>query len=287
MTAAIFMTLLLSRDPNCCGPGCRAHDDTDATLAHYDRKYLESQNKISDKKARNHDWAKHLELRAGETVADFGAGNGAILDTLKALAGKRVAVEYSSVARRYLADVKPDISTYRYVEDVPDDSVDVFLSTSVIEHLECPVQEMREMRAKLRAGGRIVIGVKNEAVELWRGWNANNRDNHLYTWNSMLLGNVLRASGFVIDRITSPPRKQLEASLVENGFGTKRHSFQYLWAYAHKPRPGDAWPQNGTTRFISEEPGGPSPTRGRGRAGGPSATRAGGPSATRGRGKDF
>ena len=85
--------------------------------------------------------------------------------------------------------------------------------------------------------GRIVIGVKNEAVELWRGWNANNRDNHLYTWNSMLLGNVLRASGFVIDRITSPPRKQLEASLVENGFGTKRHSFQYLWAYAHKPRP--------------------------------------------------
>ena len=34
----------------------------------------------------------------------------------------------------------------------------------------------------------MIIGVKNEGVELWKNWVPDNRDTHLWTWNSMLLG---------------------------------------------------------------------------------------------------
>ena len=50
----------------------------------------------------------------------------------------------------------------------------------MLEHVECPVQELRALHATLRDGGRVVIGIKNEGVELWRGWKADNRDNHLW-----------------------------------------------------------------------------------------------------------
>ena len=84
-------------------------------------------------------------------------------------------------------------------------SVDVIYSTSVFEHVVCPVQELRELRRKLWPGGRIIIGVKNEGVELWHPWNPHHKDRHLWTWNSRLIGNVLGLSGFIIERIDSQP----------------------------------------------------------------------------------
>lgn len=85
----------------------------------------------------------------------------------------------------------------------------------------------------------------------------------------MLLGNLLRASGFVIDHIdVSAAIKQQEASVVANGFGRQRHTFQYLYAFGHRPAPGEPWPQrlNGTrgSRQTLRIPAAPAPYGGGG-----------------------
>ena len=185
-------------------------------------------------------------------MLDYGAGTGAILATL-VTARKLVAVEFNPHAREYMRRHQPHISTFPYPELVQPSSVDMVYSTSVIEHVECPIQELRALRKALRPGGRIRIGVKNEGVELWRSWVPSNVDNHLYTWNSMLLGNVLRAAGFVVDRIISggpghaaslaTKRKRVESFILNKSFGTRGHTFQYLWAFGHVPGRGEPFPQ--------------------------------------------
>ena len=234
----------------CCGPGCRSDG---GAMAHYDEKYLDWQRGKGLRKAAAHDWTALLGVQKGDVVLDFGAGTGAILSSLTA-AERRIAVEYSPAARRYMQTHDNTLETYQYPEEVPAESVDLVYSTSVIEHVECPVQELRALRMALRDGGRVAIGIKNEGMELWRAWRSDNRDNHLYTWNSMLLGNLLRAAGFVVDRIQSQPPVSQYARLHEaaqnTSFGRFGPVFQYVWAFGHLPREGERWPQKGNAQLI-------------------------------------
>ena len=230
------------RARTCCGPGCR---EASGSASHYDAKYFAWQAIGGVEKAKKQNWAQMLRAQPDDTVLDFGAGTGAILSTLGERVKRKVAVEYNDHAREYMRRNHPEISLHKYPEDVPDGSISLIFSTSVIEHVECPIQELRELRRKLIPGGRAAIGIKNEGVELWRPWTSGNRDNHLYTWNSMLLGNTMRAAGFVVDEIISSGTSvvELERSIIHKGFGTRGHTFQYLWAHAHARRAGEAWPQ--------------------------------------------
>ena len=178
----------------CCGPGCRT---SSGAVEHYNEAYLSWQRKKGVAKAAATNWTAMLGVRRGETVLDFGAGTGAILSLLKGTS-RRVAVEYSQPARQYIKAHDASIETYQYPEQVGRRSVDLIYTTSVLEHVECPVQELRALHRSLRAGGRLVVGVKNEGLEMWRAWSPDNIDRHLYTWNAALLCNMLDVAGFVI-----------------------------------------------------------------------------------------
>jgi len=236
-----------SSNNNCCGPGCR-HTGLSAVEGYYDAKYLAWQAKQGRRKARETNWTRLLGIRHGDDVLDFGAGTGAVLEAVSG-ARKRVAVELSASARKYMEREQHKITErYQYVEHVPDRSVSLAWSLSVIEHVECPIQELRELLRKLKPKGRLVLGVKNEGFEAWKHWDPANRDNHLWTWNSMLLGNTLRAAGFHVDEISQDDlrpniktenrfrvHREFEEAVVGAGFGRHRHIAQNLYAYAHRP----------------------------------------------------
>jgi SAM-dependent methyltransferase len=230
----------------CCGPGCR--DLTASGVeSHYDEKYFAWQSKLGLAKAQTNDWVRFIRASKNDTVLDLGAGTGAILASMKGRVKGTVAVEFSDHAARFMSTHSPEIVRYKYPEQVPDESIDILFSTSVMEHLECPITELRELVRKLRPSGRAVIGIKNEGVELWRQWYAKNVDDHLYTWNSMLLGNTLRAAGLVVDHIQHDANlSRQEYAVVNKGFGRKGHVFQYLFAQGHKPLRHETWPQKGT-----------------------------------------
>lgn len=101
--------------------------------------------------------------------------------------------------------------------------------------MECPLTELREMYKKVKRAGRIVIGIKNEGVQYLREWKPNDIDNHLYTWNDMLLGNMVRAAGFNITRIEPPlaKREARAAQWTKTSYSTP-DGFIYLWVHGVK-----------------------------------------------------
>lgn len=124
---------------------------------------------------------------------------------------------------------------------------DLIISSSVLEHVECPVQELRELRRKLRPAGRLVLGIKNEGVEVWRRkgrpWFPDNKDKHLYTWNMQLICNLLDSAGYIIQHVQSDDDsiKGLQGRVVAAGFGRKGGVFQYLWVHARAPKEGEVF----------------------------------------------
>ena len=132
---------------SCCGPGCRS---VGAAETHYDEKYFEWQRTLGEKKANEKDWSSFYAILPHETVLDFGAGTGAILSKFQAR--RLIAVEFSHPARAYMARHYPSIERHQYPETVEDSSVDLVVSSSVIEHIDCPIQELRALYKLLRWG---------------------------------------------------------------------------------------------------------------------------------------
>jgi len=217
-----------STKSRCCGPGCRTQNF--GAAKHYNAKYFAWQTKLGKEKAEKNDWTKLIGINEGDVVADLGAGGGHILNSIK-IAKRLIAVELSQHARSTMNQMYPQIETYAYPEELEDESVDVFYSTSAIEHFECPIIELREMGKKLKKGGRVVVGIKNEGIHYAVDIKKNDIDQHIYTWNRQLLYNLMQHAGFTVrevlplqsDLIRNPNKFQGQKAIQE------KNSFIYHW----------------------------------------------------------
>jgi len=70
-----------------------------------------------------------------------------------------------------------------------------------LEHTENPLGELKELRKKLKDGGKIVFHVPNETGE--REYQKSEINNHLYTWNCLCIGNLFKAAGFFVFSVES------------------------------------------------------------------------------------
>ncbi|KAI8112969.1 hypothetical protein M9434_004288 [Picochlorum sp. BPE23] len=184
---------------NCCGPSCRI--ETSVT-SYYDQKYFDWQKKLGEEKApHSRKWGHSMGILPRDKVAEFGSGSGFVIENIEA--DEKWAVELNPHARTFMeAEHKTLKQIVQYAEHLPNDYFDFIFSGSVIEHVECPVQELREIYKKLRCGGKILIGVKNEGgLERRHPGGATPGDihNHLWTWNEMLIANTIAAAGFFVE----------------------------------------------------------------------------------------
>lgn len=221
--------------PACCGPGCRG--DLGKAASHYDKKYFEWQTGQGLAKAQGTNFNSVFQTRPTDVVGDLGAGGGHILATLNV--SGRVAIEINPHARALMSVAYPDAAIHAvpYIEDVADDSLDLLYSTSVIEHLECPLTELRAAAAKVKVGGRIIVGIKNEGVQVGRVWTdpAKDIDMHLYTWAPQMLANLLYSAGFRVDRVDPPAAVAERASTTWTASDRASYkAFVYHWAFATK-----------------------------------------------------
>ena len=157
---------------------------------HYGEGYANVQRRWGNYRA----WAysAHFEpyVKATDNVLDFGCGTGDILLRLKC-AG-RLGVEINPAILETAR--KNGIEVYERTADVPDEFVDLVISNHALEHTLHPLQELQDLRAKLRPGGKIVVVVPSESV--FKGYRPRDRNHHLYTWSPMCLGNLLTEAGF-------------------------------------------------------------------------------------------
>lgn len=159
---------------------------------YYDEAYLEYQEEIGKFGAKLKKPLFEKYLLPDSAVLDFGCGSGELLQLLD-VTGK-AGIEINDFAREKVKN--KGITCYKYAREVPDGTFDFIISSSALEHVENPFNEIKMLRNKLKAGGKAIFYVPNESCET--EYFRNDVNNHLYTWNCLNLGNLFKAAGYYI-----------------------------------------------------------------------------------------
>lgn len=184
-----------------CGPKSSYED-------YYDAKYFKWQLQHQLFQAAQASPSRHGQIKPEYAVLEIGCSAGAELNTVES--AKKYCVEINSHARQYASE-KYNLTTFRCVDELPENSIDYAYSIAVLEHVEAPVTLLRKLHSKMRSGSTLEIAVKNEGFQtassfrdsqLW-SFKKHDLNNHLYTWTSLLLGNMIEAAGFEVINIYS------------------------------------------------------------------------------------
>ncbi len=115
-----------------------------------------------------HEILRNLQIKAGDHVADVGAGTGLFIEPLSKLAGDKgwvYALEISPkflqhlgrlVDEQKLANVTPALSGENDIR-LPPGSLDVVFICDVYHHFEYPAQSLKSIRRALKPGGTMVV----------------------------------------------------------------------------------------------------------------------------------
>jgi|TARA_B100001971_G_C18236660_1_gene567740 SAM-dependent methyltransferase len=98
----------------------------------------------------------------GKVIADVGCGAGSFLDLLKGVASTTIAVEPAMSFHNELQS--KGHNTYRYCKDAINDwenSVDIVVSFTVIEHIKDPIGFLKEIKSLLKPNGYLLISTPN------------------------------------------------------------------------------------------------------------------------------
>lgn len=199
---------------------------------HYDANYFAWQSSGADVKARLRVERLGPYVPADATVIDFGSAGGRMLAGLPG--SRKIGIELNDASRAASIETFGH-EAYKTVADAPDGIADVVVSSHTLEHLTSPYEALVELRSKLKPEGRLVLLLP---IDDWRpkknrDWDPTDVNRHLYTWNPMLLGNLLDEAGYVpqemriihrtlgrgFDRLGRLPRPAFEA-------------VQWLWSRA-------------------------------------------------------
>jgi len=159
---------------------------------HYDEAYFTWQMPMGKFGAKVKKRLFQKYIKPDMSVLEFGAGSGYLLKELDA--HEKLGIDINDSARDFMRTL--GLESVKTISEVPNEWADVIISNSVLEHVENPLGSLRELRLKLKAGGKIIFYVPNESCET--EYTPNNIDNHLYTWNCLNLGNLFKAAGYSI-----------------------------------------------------------------------------------------
>lgn len=157
---------------------------------HYDKRYFAWQSAIGEFGG----WANLTKFQKfiseKDDVLDFGCGGGYLLKNIRCR--RKIGVEVNPASA---AMAKTNgIEVYSLVQDVPDNCVDIIISNNALEHTLSPLQELKGLYSKLRAGGKLIFVVPCESIGY--SYVPNDINHHLYSWSPMAFGNLLTEAGF-------------------------------------------------------------------------------------------
>lgn len=141
--------------------------------------------------------AQFLHLFKDKKVVDVGCGTGGLLDYVKDSAAEVAGVEPQSYIREELR--KEGYTMFKMPADAPMAAYDVATLFHVLEHITTPLETLREVRALLRPGGRVVAEVPHardvllqlESFKKFSLWSE-----HIVLHTRQSLAAFLEAAGF-------------------------------------------------------------------------------------------
>jgi SAM-dependent methyltransferase len=161
-------------------------------------------------------WKFRPFLNPHVSVLDFGCGGGFMLASLPA--SERWGIEVNPVAARE-ASTRLD-RVVGNIQEIPvGKQFDAILSHHALEHVENPLEILRELRIKLRPGGTTIFIVPAECWIVRSRYNPADVNQHLYTWTPLLLGHLFVRAGYRVESIKTlchrwPPKPALVRRFV-------------------------------------------------------------------------
>jgi SAM-dependent methyltransferase len=159
---------------------------------HYNHTYFSWQKEVGALAGEACGFLFEPHVEPHHSVLDFGCGGGFILSRL-------------SCARKFGVEVNPEacdqavrngLTVFGGLGEMNGASVDVVISNHALEHVPDPLGELRRIRQVLKPGGRLVLVTPLERGTSWRPADKNQ---HLFTWSPMNLGNLVTAAGFKVE----------------------------------------------------------------------------------------
>jgi 2-polyprenyl-3-methyl-5-hydroxy-6-metoxy-1,4-benzoquinol methylase len=96
-------------------------------------------------------------LRAGDTLLDFGCGNGGMVRVLKEHVARADALEVNPAARA-VARQDSGCTVYGDLKEIPRQPIyDAIISNHVLEHVRDVCGTLEALRERLKPGGRLVV----------------------------------------------------------------------------------------------------------------------------------
>jgi SAM-dependent methyltransferase len=127
-----------------------------------------------------------------DIVLDFGCGGGFLLKNIECK--KKIGIEINSTAAEMAAE--NGLEVHSFLDNIPDDYVDVIVSNNALEHTHYPLDELKKLYAKLKRNGKIIFIVPCENINY--DWKPNDINQHLYSWSPMCIGNLFTLAGFSV-----------------------------------------------------------------------------------------
>ena len=124
---------------------------------------VESYHKAHDKEVLEKLQYTGTDIYRDKIVADIGCGGGSFLDFISGVAGEIISIEPSAQYRSSLE--KKGYHVFAYASEAIaqfKDKVDVVTSFDVIEHVDSPIDFMRDVHMLLKPGGVAVIGTPSD-----------------------------------------------------------------------------------------------------------------------------
>lgn len=131
-------------------------------------------------------------LKADDSVLDFGCGGGFLLENLNCELKEGLEVnEHACIFAE-----KKGFQIYRSVEEIPNARFTKIISNHALEHCQRPLDELVSLKPKLIRGGQAIFYVPCESHK--RKFHEGDKNQHLYTWSPMNLGNLFLAAGYQV-----------------------------------------------------------------------------------------
>ncbi|MCF7559598.1 class I SAM-dependent methyltransferase [Sabulilitoribacter multivorans] len=163
-------------------------------MTHYNRDYFDYQKHVGTFGGKANLFKFKKYVKKDYKVIDFGSGGGYLLSNFDCK--EKIGIEINPSAVKIAKGL--GIKTVSDAKEIENNWADLIVSNHALEHVPCPLSEIKKLYEKLKIGGKIILVVPYEKKNRYK---PNDINFHLYTWSEMNLGNLFTSAGFVIDDV--------------------------------------------------------------------------------------